>query len=171
MPLFFFFNPWDLGSLLLSLLWILSCRSSPFHLVVLPVFGLIPLSGTYLSAMSFFSRFLCLWFPFFRLQGCSPSSFWHLPPGRWSWCRSLHRLSGERLVPAHWWVGLSLVPFLGKVMSRGVIRGGSVRSMILACLLMGGTLFPPFYMFVLGLLGTGACRLLGRSKFFQNGSH
>lgn len=75
------------------------------------------------------------------------------------------------LVPAHWWVGLSLVPFLGKVMSRGVIRGGSVRSMILACLLMGGTLFPPFYMFVLGLLGTGACRLLGRSKFFQNGSH
>lgn len=56
----------------------LSLTDDSLHLAVLLGFCLVPSSGTYFSAVSFCLTF-CLWFPFCKLQGCSPSCFWCLP--------------------------------------------------------------------------------------------
>ena len=74
----------DLGSSLLSFLWILFL--SPLHLAVFPVFYLIPSSGTYLSVVSFYLTFCFL---FHRLQDCNSCFFWCLPLGGCGWSKGL----------------------------------------------------------------------------------
>ena len=62
------------------------------------------------------SNFLCLWSPFLRLQICSSSCFWCLPPGVWGWSWGLCGLPGGwnwcihtgewKWVLSLWWTGL-----------------------------------------------------------------
>ena len=97
-PHFFF---WDLGSFLLSLLWILfwvDCLvSSSFSCYSGVLFYPLPSSGSCFSAVSFcltccdwgFSSASC------RL-GCNSSCFYSLLPGGWNCLRGLYRLPGGR---------------------------------------------------------------------------
>ena len=68
-------------------------------------------------------------------------------------------------MPAHWWVGLGLVPLEGRAVSRGVFRVavGSGRLQA-ACLLMGGAVFLPCWFFGLRRLSTGAYRMLDGAR-------
>ena len=122
--LLFFFQ--DLGSSLLSLLWILfqlDCLS-PIHLVVLLRFYLVPLSGTYSSADSFCLTFCDCGFHSIGCRVVVLLGFCCLPPGGWDWCKGLVQASWwEGLVSAHLWVELGLVPLVGRALSRGVFNG------------------------------------------------
>jgi len=76
------------------------------------------------SLSSHFYNFMWLQSLFCRLQGCSCSScFSCQPPGGWGCPRGLFRLSDWRVWHAHWWVGLGLVPLMGRALSRLVFRG------------------------------------------------
>ena len=76
-----------------------------FTLITLNSFsGILPISTLHFwsSYRSFIWNILfChhifsnLWSPFCRLQDCSCSCFWCLPPGGWGWPRGLCRLPGE----------------------------------------------------------------------------
>ena len=157
-PAFFF---QDLGSSLLSLLWIIFQEDclSPLHLVFLLEFYLVLSSGKYFSAVSFCVTFcvcsLCssgnkiivpLAFGVCRLVGevgpglcrLPGQRDWCLPTGGWSWVLSL------------WWAGL----YQGVCLEVAVGSGGLQT----ACLLMGGAVFLPCWLFGLKHPSPEHCR-------------
>ena len=70
----FFPNSWIIFTITLKSYFM----KIPFHLAVFLACCLIPSSGSYFSAFSFCVA-VCV-APFCRLQGCSLSCFWCLPP-------------------------------------------------------------------------------------------
>ena len=168
MPSFFF---QDLGSSLLSLFWILFQADCPFplHLVVLLGLYLIPLSGTYFSAMSFYLTF-CVWG--FHSTGFRIVVLLALVFASW-WVRLVQGLLQsswwEGLGPAPWWVELGPAPLLDRAMSRGVSRG--LRTTLGSLSVDGWGVVPPCWLFGLRCPNTGACRLLGGARSWcQNGN-
>ena len=80
----------------------------------------------------------CLGSPFHRLQVCSSSYFCCLPPvGEIGSVASIGFLMGE-LVPVFWWVGLDLVPLVGRAASGGVFWDVCELSMTLGSLSANG---------------------------------
>ena len=111
--------------------------------------------------------FLCLWIPFCRFS-CLRYPFLVLMSAPW-WAKLVKglRLASwwERLVPAQFLVELSFIGFIAVV--GGAVWGVGLEA---ACLLKGRFVFPPCWLFGLGLLGTDGCNVLGGARFFQNGS-
>ena len=71
------------------------------------------------------THFQCLWSLYCRLQDCISSCCLCLPPCGLGCSESSPQDSWwEGLMSAQWWVKLSLVPLMGRVMSKGVYRSG-----------------------------------------------
>ena len=105
-------------------------------IVTLDSFSELPIASSFIEFYGFLSgSFFCniclccltlsdilhLWSPFHRLQGGSPSSV--ICPLLGEFCPAVYVGFLEGLVPALWWVELSLVPLIGKATSTGVFWG------------------------------------------------
>jgi len=116
---------WDVGSSLLSLLWILF-QLECLYSISLSCFSLV-LSCSFvwdiLSCHLILSAFMSLLFPFHHLQGYSYYCFCYLPTGGWGWSKRLVQTSWwEGLFLAHWRVELDHVSLVDSAVSKGVFN-------------------------------------------------
>ena len=120
---------------LLRILFQVGCLS-PLQLVVLLGFCLVLLPGLYFSAFSFcFAICVCGLFS----VGCrfvAPFSSGDCPLGDEVDPGACAGFLMGGTVPAHWQVELGLIPLVGRDMSRGMVKGGSVPRMTLDSLLL-----------------------------------
>ena len=147
--------------IILTIITLYSFSKLPISSLFIEFYGF--LSGSFfcnigLSCLTL-SDILHLWSPFHRLQGGSPSSVFCPLLGEFRPAVYVGFLEG--LIPALWWVELSLVPLMGKATSSGVFQDVCELSMALY-LSADSWGHVPVLLFVWCVSsGTGACTHLG----------
>ena len=115
----------------------------------------------------FFFNLLCFASPFCMVLVHNSSNFCCLPPVGDVGSVACVGFLVSCLVPVFWWLGLDLVPLMGRTTSFGVFWDVCELSMILGCLSANWWGFVPVLLVVWhGAYSTGACWLLGGSGSF-----